>query len=221
MRHAPAILIVWFAMMASRMLVVTIVSPVIERAGMRSRKFIPVVTWSGIRGALSMVLVLSLPRSFEYRGLFVDVVFGCVLMSIVGQGVSFGAVLKALDLVKPPKSRHIEMLRARLAAVIAALHFLHDNYGSGENVPVAVEELQKTYIEERGNIEEEVAENETAHKHLVAEEKRALSRRLDYIERDAIRQTFTMGLISEHTFRRAIGNIDARLFEEEEEKEED
>ena len=106
-------------------------------------KFWPIVTWSGIRGGLSMVLVLSLSREFVYRDLFLDVVFGCVLLCIVVQGISFKWVLKALGLIKPSETEHIEMLRARLAAVNSALHFLHSNYGEDENAPTAVRELRK------------------------------------------------------------------------------
>ena len=56
------------------------------------------VTWGGLRGALSMVLVLALPQGFERRELLVTVTFGVVLLSIVLQGATAAPMLRALGL---------------------------------------------------------------------------------------------------------------------------
>jgi CPA1 family monovalent cation:H+ antiporter len=56
------------------------------------------LTWGGLRGALSMVLALALPSDFPGREPIVTMTFGVVLISIVLQGTTAGALLRALGL---------------------------------------------------------------------------------------------------------------------------
>ena len=46
------------------------------------------LTWGGVRGALSMVLALALPADFPSRHLIVSMTFGVVLLTILVQGLS-------------------------------------------------------------------------------------------------------------------------------------
>ncbi len=50
-----------------------------------------VITWGGLRGGLSLALVLSLPES-EYKGLLLIATYFCVLFSIIIQGLTIGKV---------------------------------------------------------------------------------------------------------------------------------
>jgi monovalent cation:H+ antiporter, CPA1 family len=59
-----------------------------------------VLTWGGLRGALSMVLALSLPESMPSRSLLITMTFGVVTLSILGQGLSMPALLRALGLTR-------------------------------------------------------------------------------------------------------------------------
>lgn len=65
----------------------------------RWRAFSPgvvrILTWSGLRGGISVALALSLPPGRE-RGLFLTVTYIVVVFSIVVQGLSVGAVAKRL-----------------------------------------------------------------------------------------------------------------------------
>lgn len=56
------------------------------------------LTWGGLRGALSMVLALALPAEFPQRELIVTMTFGVVLASIVVQGLTAGPLLRVLGL---------------------------------------------------------------------------------------------------------------------------
>jgi CPA1 family monovalent cation:H+ antiporter len=58
-----------------------------------------VLTWGGLRGALSMVLALALPDSFAERQLIVTTTFGVVMLSIVLQGLTAGPLLRRLKIV--------------------------------------------------------------------------------------------------------------------------
>lgn len=58
-----------------------------------------VMGWAGIRGALSMILALSIPTSLPYKAQIVALVFGVVLLSILVQGLSMLPVVKLLKVV--------------------------------------------------------------------------------------------------------------------------
>jgi CPA1 family monovalent cation:H+ antiporter len=52
-----------------------------------------ILTWAGLRGGISVALALSLPPS-DYRALILTVTYVIVCLSIVGQGLTVGAVVQ-------------------------------------------------------------------------------------------------------------------------------
>ena len=63
-----------------------------------------VLTWGGLRGALSMVLALALPQDFPGRGLIIRVTLGVVVVSNVLQGVTAESLLRVLGIVRTGRS---------------------------------------------------------------------------------------------------------------------
>ncbi len=59
-----------------------------------------VQVWSGLRGALSMAMVIGLDPSMPYRNLLISMTFAVVLFSLVGQGLSIKALVLRLGLSK-------------------------------------------------------------------------------------------------------------------------
>jgi len=63
----------------------------------RRRKFsngvVPIMTWGGLRGGISIALALSLPLSAE-REVILFVTYVIVIWSILGQGLTLGALVK-------------------------------------------------------------------------------------------------------------------------------
>ena len=57
------------------------------------RSWRPIILLSGLRGALSLALVLSLPHDLPNAGLFEFVTYGVVLVTLVGQGIAMRAIL--------------------------------------------------------------------------------------------------------------------------------
>lgn len=66
------------------------------------RRWNVVLVWGGLRGALSMVLVLALPPELPQRDTLVTLTFGVVLLSIIVQGMTAGPLLRVLKLTGPP-----------------------------------------------------------------------------------------------------------------------
>ena len=56
---------------------------------------IPVLTWGGLRGGISVALALSLPVS-EISDVFVSITYIIVLFSIIVQGLTIGKFAKKL-----------------------------------------------------------------------------------------------------------------------------
>jgi CPA1 family monovalent cation:H+ antiporter len=95
----PEILIAWLVVLASRAVIVfasaALLRPTRERISFR---WAALLSWAGIRGALSMVLVLALPAEFPFRELIVNMTFGVVFLTIVVQGLTAGPLLKLLGI---------------------------------------------------------------------------------------------------------------------------
>ena len=61
-----------------------------------------VLAWGGLRGALPMVLVLTLPNTFPYRQLLISMTFGVAVLSILLQGLTMRWLMTRLKVVNGP-----------------------------------------------------------------------------------------------------------------------
>ena len=66
-----------------------------------SREWTAVLTWSGLRGSLAMVLALSLPLTMPQRDLVVTITVGVVVLSILVQGLTVRPLLRWLRIAGP------------------------------------------------------------------------------------------------------------------------
>jgi monovalent cation:H+ antiporter, CPA1 family len=93
------ILLAYCAVTASRVLVISLSCALLSRTRERFPwRWTPVLAWGGLRGALPMVLALSLPPSFPNRDLLVAMTFGVAVVSILLQGTTMPALLRGLKL---------------------------------------------------------------------------------------------------------------------------
>lgn len=115
------ILAAYLAVMIGRAVVIGLVGlllgPTRERL---PKRWGLVLTWGGLRGGLSMVLVLGLPQSMPHRELVVAMTFGVVILSILIQGPTMGWLLRRLGLVGSDGPGLYERLRARIRTRRAA-----------------------------------------------------------------------------------------------------
>jgi monovalent cation:H+ antiporter, CPA1 family len=100
-----AILVAFAAVTLGRVLVVLVVTALFSRSKKRLpfRWSLP-LAWGGLRGGLSMVLVLGLPDGFPHRALLVSMTFGVVFISIVLQGTTMSVLLDRLGMSSPASS---------------------------------------------------------------------------------------------------------------------
>lgn len=102
MRAWPQILIAFVVVVVARAVVVFGVGALLSRTREAiSRPWLSVMTWGGLRGALSMVLALALPFDFANRDLLITLTFGVVLLSILLQGLTMKRLLRLTGITKP------------------------------------------------------------------------------------------------------------------------
>jgi CPA1 family monovalent cation:H+ antiporter len=86
---AAVISIAFVVVVAARLLVVAVSALLLRNTHERiSSKWTLLITWGGLRGALAMVLALSLPPDMPNRLLLIDMTFGVVVVSLLLQGLT-------------------------------------------------------------------------------------------------------------------------------------
>ncbi|WOH66101.1 Na+/H+ antiporter [Bradyrhizobium sp. BWA-3-5] len=86
-----------------------------------------VVSFTGVRGAVSLAAALALPftlpggEAFPYRDMILFVAFGVILITLVGLGLGLPAVVRWLGVAKDGRSEHLREHEAEIAARREAL----------------------------------------------------------------------------------------------------
>jgi monovalent cation:H+ antiporter, CPA1 family len=94
-----AIIFTYIVVMLARAAIVFLVSSMVRRTAEAAPwSWSVVLTWGGLRGALSMVLALALAEDFPERALVIRLTFGVVILSILLNGVTVGPLLRWLGL---------------------------------------------------------------------------------------------------------------------------
>ncbi|MFO0604816.1 MAG: sodium:proton antiporter [Polyangiales bacterium] len=171
-----------------------------------------VLTWGGLRGGLSMVLALALPRDLPHRELIVTMTFGVVVASILAQGLTMGPLLRRLGLAGgDPTGGRYAMEKARQRAARAALDALdalaRDGGASGDAVTSARAHYEGVIAESGARVEAMHVADEA----LAREERLALTRQLVLAEKDALLRALRTGAVGADAAEELLADVDARL----------
>ncbi len=79
------------------------------------RKYKHVLNWGGLKGSLSIALVLSLPHDFDGRDDILVLTFSIVLFSLIFQGLSIEGLISKLKIIK--KDETMEEYEEQLALI--------------------------------------------------------------------------------------------------------
>ncbi|WP_432824418.1 Na+/H+ antiporter [Dactylosporangium sp. CA-092794] len=133
-----------------------------EDEGLAARE-IAALSWAGTRGVISLAAVFTLPLTtsagapFPDRDLLLFCTFTVVLVTLVGQGLTFGPLVRALGLRADEVDEARLRNETRAAAVHAALDRLddleQDEPGSAALVEAERERLQARLRRYRGRLE--------------------------------------------------------------------
>ena len=220
--HLDALIASWkeiaaafVAVTLGRAIVVMLVTALMRKTRERfSWSWATVLTWGGLRGSLSMVLVLALPEGFAERQLLITMTFGVVILSIFVQGLSMPFLLKKLKvLIGGARQAEYENQRVELLAAAAALAEL-EHISAQRIVHTGVtDDFGRSYRERIARAEKALAEIEKNDgvAVVIAEERAEISMRLLHAERDRLHAAHHSGIISAQAYRAATARIDAEL----------
>ena len=171
-----------------------------------------VLTWGGLRGALPMVLVLSLPPSFPHHELLVSMTFGVALLSILVHGLTMSGLLRALGLVSEPAERtEYELRHGKLQATAAALAELDHLSRIRAVAPEILADMRAEYDRTLSHAEQDLRKLTISGKALKERETQRVRRHLLVTERDSVMQACNAGTIGRRSQDRLLADIDARL----------
>lgn len=171
-----------------------------------------------IKGSLSMALALSLPTNLPGREYLIALVYGCVLVSLVGQGLSLPWLVKRLKLAKFSETRQqVEQLQAQLITSKAAQEELDSLLKSGVLPKAVYEEMRAGYQVRVAGAEKALREMYNRRPDTLDANKGdlakldAIRRRLLLAEKGALREAIRKQIISGEIVRSRLQNIDEQL----------
>ena len=218
----PDLLRIWPLVIAAYVAITIARGAVIYSMGAllsRSRARMPwswnfVLIWGGIRGALSMVLVLSLPQHFPFREMLINLVFGVVLLTILIQGLSISPVARALGVLS---RRHLpadfEMQRMRLTLAQMGVREIDRLRQEGVLDPQALDALATHYSQESEDAKDRLSKLDIADEDRFRTEFSRLYRRLLTMQKQRLLDARQESLIGHENFERLTADIDAGLLE--------
>ncbi len=204
----PAVLLTIAAVLAGRMLTVYGLVPI---SNLYSPK-IPlrwqhIMVWGGMRGALSLALVLSIGTTFPYRTELLAMTFGVVAFTIVVQGITMKPLIRLLGIGQSDDDDY-SRARVRQVAVASALSEL-EIMADGQLISRPVyeqlhHELEARQEDANNTVDTIFGEN----RGRLTEEFEVARRRLKTAERSAIEQAMHDGWVSANTAAKLIEETD-------------
>lgn len=205
--HIELILAAFLAVIASRAISVFLPLGLLNRMGQpMTFKSATAIWWGGLRGSLSMVLVLSIPDSIAGKEALIAMTFGVVVLSVLVQGTTMGPLVRALGLVEKRSDAMTFMAKslARLRA-ISAQQKVFASMAMEEGVHEDSDIAARLH-EERQNILSELKERSEDPDFLEAKKARIrfVENYLQDVEEDSLRTSAENHLITEDELNQLI-----------------
>lgn len=174
-----------------------------------------VLFWGGLRGAVSLALVLSLPIDIGDRELLTVMAFGVVLFTLLVQGTTMQFLLKALGFVQhSAEELAYQRLRGRLLAVQAEQTWLQRLHDQGTVTSHVWETLAPQLAAQVQELRGAMSGMLQAQPTLQATEVEYARREGLRAQRSAVAALFRDGVLSESVHDELLGEIDTALEQE-------
>jgi len=205
------IAIVVVAMLISRAVVIFTLVPLVGKLpGSESigRPFQKVMYWGGLRGAIALAIVLSLPE-VEFKDTLIAIVMGAVLFTLVVQGLSIEKLVKFLGLDALSASDNLAKLEGDMHARQEGLHRLNSLVSGGLFSQRVADNIKEKCERNIAELDKEIDDlNQT----LQHDEKSAIfAMRCLAREKTRVYELFSRGLINEWAFRELDHTISVQL----------
>jgi CPA1 family monovalent cation:H+ antiporter len=175
-------------------------------------RWLHVLFWSGMRGALSLAVVLSLPLELPARALLLNLTYGVVLFSLLVQGLTMRPLLARLGLTVDDQQRQIyQARRAQLLLLRAGWRELRRLEDDAVLSPRVYAQLDAQYRAAGEQIEAELEGLYNDQSVFEAEEQRSTQTHLLQVERSTLQELRRQGLVDDDTARKLAESLDTRL----------
>jgi len=174
-----------------------------------------VINWSGLRGAISLALVLSLPASLgNDRDLLRVMAFGVVLFTLLIQSTTMSSLIRRLHVITRSEVQvEYETRHARLTSLRSADASLDRLHNEGLLSTHSWEKLKKSISLEAASLREMVRELLLSDPALESEELNTGWRESMRAQRSALLGLRRDGVISDEVFEKLTAEIDSQLTE--------
>jgi CPA1 family monovalent cation:H+ antiporter len=174
-----------------------------------------VLNWGGLRGAIALALILSLPAELGAQVEIMKLMaFGVVLFTLLVQSTTMNPLLHHLGLVvRPPEQVEFEKRHARLTAARSALNHLDRRHKEGLVSTNTWELLTKQFFAKIDSLSSEVQEMLISAPAIEAEELLAEKREGLRSQRSALLGLRHDGALSQDAYNELVAEIDATLAE--------
>ena len=167
-----------------------------------------VINWGGLKGSLSIALVLSLPHDFTGRGEILIIAFSVVLFSLVFQGLSIKSLLSVLGLNKKEEGfKEYEELIAkghRLETAINEIHIVRKKLFITET---SAQELITEYERELSELKSKTEQLFVKYPSLKAKQQSILQKHALYAQYEAIGKLIKEDMISNVVAEHELNHI--------------
>ncbi len=219
--HWLPIVVAWMTVVGARAAVIAIVGGALAKTRERFPwKWGVVMTWGGLRGGLSMVLMLALPSSFPHRSMLITLTFGVVVLSILAQGLTIGPLMRRLGVIGHNDLETYERHRAELRAATAALAELDVLVQKNEWSPTVIEHAKREYEGRKAKLDASIDKLHLERDDIRREEEMAVRRHLLLAEKEALLESLRKGNLGAGVYEELAAEADLRLGELEAAREE-
>ncbi len=181
-------------------------------------RWLVLITWGGLRGALALAMVLSIPLTLVSDGMreqLLNMTFGVILFSLLGQGLTIRPLLHWLGLATEVSEQQLDYERTYglLQSAMAARRQLQRMVEQGQVSPEVAVRLGKEYDAREQELRLKVHLLQTINEDLLAQEQLTARRQLLQVEKNALRALLARGALSAAVQRELISDVDRQLQE--------
>jgi CPA1 family monovalent cation:H+ antiporter len=168
--------------------------------------FVLVVSWAGLRGAVSLAAALALPVDFPERNLILLITFAVILATLVGQGLTLPLLMRSMHLAVDEGDQQEEVLARTVAteAGLTELVRLRDKWK--DHVPL-LDGLESALRDRSEHLPTE-DEDESAERHQERLEHEEIRHDIITAQRIAVIELRDRGEINDEVLRRLERELD-------------
>ena len=210
-RNLPAVMIAFMTVLVARSVLIYTGIPLVDLISKPlPSRWRHVLVWGGLRGSLSMVLILGLPHDFAGKSFLINLVFGVVSVSLFLQGLTMAPLMKRLGLSSgnPEENREYEIARGRALSYRQVLQVAEQQLEQGVPDEASYQRVIAFYRRAAEKSQADVAKHATTQARPERLLEAAMS--LAMVEREALNHILKAGIISAATFAELVTDLDVR-----------